>query len=104
MFLRALPDVQVKTMHGDLIDMAEISRREDARLMVRNAWEAVLQSKVFSEDDNFFVHGGDSMSGTMLMLALIEKSGQAFTLGDLYDCPTLGSLSELVARRLRAPA
>lgn len=65
---------------------------------LRRAWLKVLPDTEISDDTSFFVVGGDSMLGSMLMQALSELTKQDFTLADLYENPTFGKLLDLISR------
>jgi aryl carrier-like protein len=67
---------------------------------LRATWAAILQITNIEEDDNFFIQGGDSLLGMMLITALAEKLNTELTMADLYDNPTLAAMSALISTRL----
>lgn len=67
--------------------------------LVRSAWRDVLGIEENDESANFFLLGGDSMRGAILMALIAEATCMNFSLADLYEHPTIRKLSILVASR-----
>lgn len=75
--------------------MSECSN-QDASVILKDAWETILQKSDVKENDHFFLLGGDSLLGSMLILSLLETAQIEITLGDLYANPTLKGLSAFI--------
>ncbi|MDO9398853.1 MAG: amino acid adenylation domain-containing protein, partial [Herbiconiux sp.] len=67
-------------------------------------WAAILGTPVESADDDFFAHGGGSLSAAQLVSAIRERFADT-RVSDIYDHPRIGSLAdELDARAPADPA
>ncbi|MGD8165670.1 Pls/PosA family non-ribosomal peptide synthetase [Herbiconiux sp. P16] len=64
-------------------------------------WSAILGVPVESPDDDFFAHGGGSLSAAQLVSAIRERFADT-RVSDIYDHPRIGSLAEELDSR--APA
>ncbi|WP_092551702.1 Pls/PosA family non-ribosomal peptide synthetase [Herbiconiux ginsengi] len=64
-------------------------------------WSAILGVPVESPDDDFFAHGGGSLSAAQLVSAIREHFADT-RVSDIYDHPRIGSLAEELDSR--APA
>ncbi|TCO43736.1 acyl carrier protein [Actinocrispum wychmicini] len=62
-----------------------------ARSRITEAWEKVLGHTDFTDDDDFFAVGGDSM-GAILLVRKLNKAGVAVELADLMTEPTVAAL------------
>jgi non-ribosomal peptide synthetase-like protein len=60
-------------------------------------WSAVLGANVGGADDDFFSHGGGSLSAAQLV-SLLRSRYPRVTVGDVYDHPRLGDLAALLDR------
>ncbi|PJJ61547.1 Pls/PosA family non-ribosomal peptide synthetase [Compostimonas suwonensis] len=61
-------------------------------------WTAILGSAVSGPDDDFFAHGGGSLTAAQLVSAIRERFPET-TVSDIYDHPRIGALAtELDAR------
>ncbi|MCS5729593.1 amino acid adenylation domain-containing protein [Herbiconiux moechotypicola] len=61
-------------------------------------WTAILGMPVTSADDDFFAHGGGSLSAAQLVSAIRERFAET-RVADIYDHPRIGALAdELDAR------
>ncbi len=56
-------------------------------------WTRVLGAPVTGPDDDFFLHGGGSLSAAQLVSQLRERYAEV-TVGDMYGYPRLGALAE----------
>jgi non-ribosomal peptide synthetase-like protein len=56
-------------------------------------WTAILGTPVTSSDDDFFAHGGGSLSAAQLVSAVRERFPQT-TVADVYDRPRIGALAD----------
>ncbi|WP_372499717.1 Pls/PosA family non-ribosomal peptide synthetase [Herbiconiux aconitum] len=65
------------------------------------SWSAILGVPVESPDDDFFAHGGGSLSAAQLVSAIRERFADT-RVSDIYDHPRIGSLAEELDSR--APA
>jgi non-ribosomal peptide synthetase-like protein len=65
---------------------------------IAGSWSAILGTPVHSPDDDFFAHGGGSLSAAQLVSAIRERHPQT-RVSDIYDHPRIGALAdELDAR------
>ncbi|WP_382303917.1 Pls/PosA family non-ribosomal peptide synthetase [Herbiconiux sp. UC225_62] len=64
-------------------------------------WSAILGVPVESPDDDFFAHGGGSLSAAQLVSAIRERFADT-RVSDIYDHPRIGSLADELDSR--APA
>jgi acyl carrier protein len=69
----------------------------DLEQELRVIWEKLLGKQNISGEDDFFLLGGDSLIGAMLITSLADLAGAEISLLDLYDHPTLGSQCTLIA-------
>ena len=72
----------------------EAARNEFEAKMVR-IWEEILKLERISINDNFFQIGGDSLSA----VTAIAMIGEGVTFTDLYQHPTIKSLSESIKKK-----
>ena len=72
----------------------EAARNEFEAKMVR-IWEEILKLERISINDNFFQIGGDSLSA----ITAIAMIGEGVTFTDLYQHPTIKSLSESIKKK-----
>lgn len=79
----------------------ELEAAERVRAITRKIWADVLGVHP-NDDDNFFLLGGDSLLGTVAMVALSDELELSLSLGDLYSHPTIGSLSRHLVSIIRA--
>lgn len=56
-------------------------------------WWAILGVPVTSEDDDFFAHGGGSLTAAQLVSAIRERYPST-TVADVYDHPRIGALAD----------
>jgi amino acid adenylation domain-containing protein/natural product biosynthesis luciferase-like monooxygenase protein len=63
------------------------------------AWCAVLQLDGIAPDDNFFALGGHSLSAIRLVARVQADVDPAFTLGDLFEHPTLDAATAALRDR-----
>ncbi|TDW29426.1 non-ribosomal peptide synthetase-like protein [Cryobacterium psychrophilum] len=56
-------------------------------------WAAILGVAVSGPDDDFFAHGGGSLSAAQFVSAVRERFSET-TVADIYDYPRIGSLAE----------
>ena len=66
-------------------------------------WSAVLGANVGGADDDFFSHGGGSLSAAQLV-SLLRSRYPRVTVGDVYENPRLGDLAALLDRFVPAAA
>jgi amino acid adenylation domain-containing protein len=59
-------------------------------------WKEVLDQKIFSNDDNFFLLGGDSLKATKVIRKLNDHFQSELDFEDMFDCPTVRALSVLI--------
>jgi len=56
-------------------------------------WAAILGVPVSGPDDDFFAHGGGSLSAAQFVSAVRERFAET-TVADIYDYPRIGSLAD----------
>jgi non-ribosomal peptide synthetase-like protein len=66
-------------------------------------WSAILGVPVESPDDDFFAHGGGSLSAAQLVSAIRERFADT-RVSDIYDHPRIGSLADELDSRAPAGA
>lgn len=59
--------------------------------------EQILRCGIVEPDDDFFDHGGDSMSATALFAAIEDRFGVALPLTTIYDAPSVTALAARIA-------
>jgi non-ribosomal peptide synthetase-like protein len=62
---------------------------------IAERWSAILGAPVASPDDDFFAHGGGSLTAAQLVSAIRERFPNT-TVADVYDHPRIGALAEAV--------
>ncbi|WIB58866.1 amino acid adenylation domain-containing protein [Curtobacterium sp. MCLR17_007] len=60
---------------------------------IAERWAAILGVPVTGEDDDFFAHGGGSLTAAQLVSAIRERY-PATTVADVYDHPRIGALAD----------
>ena len=69
--------------------------------VIVSVWVEVLGQEVdFNTTDNFFEIGGHSLKAATLIGLLTAKFGLNLTVVDLYSCPTVQSLADLLREKL----
>lgn len=66
--------------------------------VVRSGWRIVLNNKDLDEDSNFFLLGGDSLLGMMLVSYICDRLKVSLELESVYKYPTLGSMISNLVR------
>jgi surfactin synthase thioesterase subunit/aryl carrier-like protein len=70
-----------------------VAPRNDSEESIARIWREVLEIGKMGINDNFFQLGGDSLSA----VTAIGLMGRAVTFSDLYNNPTIASLSDALA-------
>ena len=65
----------------------------DTVAWIAERWSAILGVPVTSVDDDFFAHGGGSLTAAQLVSAIRERFPTT-TVSDVYDHPRIGALAE----------
>ena len=79
---RSLPDIEGSRR----LDEAPVNQRES---LICKAFESVLSCETpVGRNDNFFLLGGDSVHGMLLVSELARKYGLYCSMTDLFRCPT----------------
>ncbi len=65
----------------------------DTVAWIAERWAAILGVPVTSVDDDFFAHGGGSLTAAQLVSAIRERFPTT-TVADVYDHPRIGALAE----------
>jgi non-ribosomal peptide synthetase-like protein len=60
---------------------------------IAERWSAILGAPVTGVDDDFFAHGGGSLTAAQLVSAIRERFPNT-TVADVYDHPRIGALAE----------
>jgi len=68
---------------------------------VAEHWSSILGSSVAGPNDDFFAHGGGSLSAARLVSLLRERYPNV-TVADIYGSPRLGALVDVVERQQRS--
>jgi len=72
---------------------------QDATSLVRNIWKNTLEVVKIDDNDHFFVLGGDSLLGSIVVLTIVEIICSEITLLDLYENPTFNEFADLVNQK-----
>lgn len=70
--------------------------------IVAAVWQVVLHAECVNADDNFFMLGGDSLSAVQVVAQLRERLGITLRIEQVFDHPTVASLSAVIAAARRA--
>ncbi|MFJ6808475.1 amino acid adenylation domain-containing protein [Streptomyces anulatus] len=70
--------------------------RTDLERRLASVWERVLATTGIRADEDFFALGGDSLMA-LRAVGIAQEEGLAFSVGDLYDHPTVASLARHAA-------
>lgn len=73
---------------------------DDTEAVLLTLWRETLADEDLDADSNFFVHGGHSLLGLVLLERVEQLTGADLPLADLFACPTPARLGE----RVRAAA
>ncbi|HUC19730.1 MAG TPA: thioesterase domain-containing protein [Acetobacteraceae bacterium] len=74
------------------------ARAEEIENEVRRIWERLLQYSPAHPDDDFFDAGGDSLLVAAFCTEIERRLGQMLPFPVLYDMPTLGGVTQLLAK------
>jgi acyl carrier protein len=74
----------------------EMSLMRDLLPAMRSIWRTTLEIDEIRDDDHFFLLGGDSLLGSIVVFYIAETFGPEITLLDLYENPTLIELCSLI--------
>lgn len=69
---------------------------EDPVSVLLALWRETLSHDDLDADSNFFVHGGHSLLGLVMLERVEELTGADLPLADLFECPTPARLGERV--------
>ena len=64
--------------------------------IVKSSWEEVFPGTTIEDGSNFFLLGGDSMLGMIVMLSISEQTKSEFTLNELYSNPLFAALVDYI--------
>jgi acyl carrier protein len=78
----------------------EHSRAMCVREAVERVWTQTLGQACGRDNENFFVLGGDSLLGIIVIMAISEEFGLSLSLEDLYAYPTVEAFARHVASLL----
>jgi amino acid adenylation domain-containing protein/non-ribosomal peptide synthase protein (TIGR01720 family) len=67
--------------------------------LIGQIWCEQLQVQQVATDDHFFLLGGNSIAATQVVARLREQLGLALNLRLLFEAPTLGAFTDVVARQ-----
>jgi acyl carrier protein len=70
---------------------------------IRVIWSAILKREAIGRHDNFFELGGDSLAATRVVTRLSRAVGVLLRVPDIFEAPTIASLSRLVVDRATGP-
>ncbi len=71
------------------------TQKNDIELQVASVFKSLLPISNIGIDDNFFDLGGDSLMAVNLQIELL-KSNYKLTYADIFECPTIRTLSEKI--------
>lgn len=71
---------------------------------VAAVWTDILKVTSPSDEDDFFVSGGDSVKAMIMTFAIGERFGIDLTPEIIFEAPTFGALCALVDQQLAQPA
>ncbi|MFF2045030.1 acyl carrier protein [Kitasatospora sp. NPDC058170] len=71
---------------------------------VRGVWEQALGHREFGDDESFFTVGGHSLLAARVVARINRGAPVRITVRDLFDHPTVGGLTDLLAARAAAVA
>ncbi|QDP73284.1 hypothetical protein FOG18_12280 [Legionella israelensis] len=75
----------------------------DVKSKVLEAWNKVLGQHNWQSTDNFFEVGGESLTAIALAQQINLLTGLKLTYTAIFDCPTLGQLTESVMQEVAKP-
>ncbi|MBF4593021.1 amino acid adenylation domain-containing protein [Curtobacterium flaccumfaciens] len=75
-----------------LPDASDAAMLPDTVAWIAERWSAILGVPVASVDDDFFAHGGGSLTAAQLVSAIRERFPTT-TVADVYDHPRIGALA-----------
>ncbi|EJM80943.1 non-ribosomal peptide synthetase [Pseudomonas sp. GM60] len=88
LFPSAAPENQTKTESGS-----------ELQSLIGQIWAEQLQVKQIGADDHFFLLGGNSIAATQVVARLREELGLELNLRLLFEAPTLGAFTAVVAQQ-----
>lgn len=96
------PSVALVTSEAAVTDGASstdgMSSEESVQTAVAAMWQEALGIETLEPDDEFFDLGGDSLSSIQLMRRIRESFGVQLSVGVLFECPTVRTLSAEITR------
>jgi amino acid adenylation domain-containing protein len=69
---------------------------EKTQGLIADIWTDLLGIGDIDKDSNFFDLGGDSVCASQVLMRIADQTGIVFSLGDMFENPTLASISQLV--------
>jgi NAD(P)-dependent dehydrogenase (short-subunit alcohol dehydrogenase family)/acyl carrier protein len=97
------PDRQAAHSRPDLSSVYVVPGNS-AETAIAEIWQELLKIDKVGVHDNFFDLGGHSLLATRLIARLRSAFPVEFTMADLFERPTVHSLSELVLEQEKGPA
>jgi acyl-CoA synthetase (AMP-forming)/AMP-acid ligase II/acyl carrier protein len=83
-----------------LVSASYVAPRNQLEEELARVWAEVLGHDRVGIYDNFFDLGGTSLLATQLVSRLSPLVGQSLPLTQLFDCPTIAQLAELISAQL----
>lgn len=98
-------DFDARTQNAVHPSSAADERHADSEVVsvLRRIWAEVLGTSQFSNNDNFFEVGGDSL-GLIKVIALAGDAGWIVTPGQFHEFPTIHGLAETIETPISIPA
>lgn len=75
-----------------------LNSRDDVESLLIDLWQRTLGISRIGVRDNYFDLGGDSLAAIDMLLSIQTTSGVRLSLEQLFQCPTIMELTELINR------
>ncbi|MET0622455.1 MAG: SDR family oxidoreductase [Pyrinomonadaceae bacterium] len=93
--------IEASEMHArPELASAYVAPENELEQEVAGIWQELLGIRQVGIDDNFFDLGGHSLLATMVISRLRKSFGVELQLRDIFESPTVGGLSLVVAQRV----
>ena len=93
--------IEASEMHArPELASAYVAPENELEQEVAGIWQELLGIRQVGIDDNFFDLGGHSLLATMVISRLRKSFGVELQLRDIFESPTIGGLSLVVAQRV----
>lgn len=91
-----IKDIPTKRARTTVNSVVSIKSDDDTQSILIKIWSNLLKTEDIQTDSDYFELGGNSLNGTQLINKIREVFNMELLIDDLFECPTIASLSAFI--------